>query len=168
MEDDLKIWKFECLGNHWSNLPQILTLSSGDQTKVKIGFNEDDLQWKTTSNGRWPQNMKIWISQQPLIGYSSNFKHKLIRSYQIQKRFQWRRPSFEDLMEDDLKVQKFEYLSSHWSDLPQILNISSWDQTIIKKGFNEDELQWKTTSKGRWPQNMRIWISQRPLKVLLF
>jgi hypothetical protein len=27
-------------------------------------------------------------------------------------------------MEDDLKIQKVEYLSNHWSDLPQILNLS--------------------------------------------
>jgi hypothetical protein len=32
-------------------------------------------------------------------------------------------------MEDDLKLLKDEYLSNHWSDLPQILNLSSWDQT---------------------------------------
>ena len=27
---------------------------------------------------------------------------------------------------------------------------SSWDQTKVKKSFNEDDLQWKTTSIGRW------------------
>ena len=59
---------------------------------------EDNLQWKTTSIGRSPQNMKIWISQQPLIESSSNFKHKLMGPNQSQERFQWRWP----LMEDDL------------------------------------------------------------------
>ena len=49
MEDDLKILKVEYLSNHWSDLPQILNLSFGDQTKMKYYFNEDDLQWKTTS-----------------------------------------------------------------------------------------------------------------------
>ena len=43
-------------------------------------------------------------------------------------------------MEDDLKLWKFEYLSSNWLDLPQILNESSWDQTKVKKGFIEDSL----------------------------
>ena len=38
---------------------------------------EDDLNRKRTSNGRWPQNIKTWISQQPLIRSSSNFKPKL-------------------------------------------------------------------------------------------
>jgi hypothetical protein len=57
---------------------------------------EDDLKWKTTSNGRWPQ------------------------------------------MEDNLKILKVEYLSNHWSDLPQILNLSSGDQT--KNAWNEDDL----------------------------
>ena len=57
IEDDLKILKVEYLSNHWSDLPQILNLSSGDQTKIKM------LEIKTTSNGRRPQNMKSGISQ---------------------------------------------------------------------------------------------------------
>ena len=47
MEDDLKILKVEYLSNHWSDLPQILNLSSGTKPKM--------LKMKTTSNGRWPQ-----------------------------------------------------------------------------------------------------------------
>ena len=35
MEDDLKIFKVEYPSNHWSDLPQILNLSLGDQTKIK-------------------------------------------------------------------------------------------------------------------------------------
>ena len=35
-------------------------------------------------------------------------------------------------MEDDLKIIKVEYLSNHWSDLPQILNLYQGDQTKIK------------------------------------
>ena len=55
--------------------------------------------------------------------------------------FNARRP----LMEDDLKIQNFEYLSSHWLDHPQIFNISSWDQTKFKNGLM------KTTLIGGWP-----------------
>ena len=36
MEDNLKILKVEYLGNHWSDLPQIWNLSSGDQTESKM------------------------------------------------------------------------------------------------------------------------------------
>ena len=43
MEDDLKILKVEYLSNHWSDLPQILNLGLGDQTKIKNAWNEDDL-----------------------------------------------------------------------------------------------------------------------------
>ena len=50
-------------------------------------------------------------------------------------------------MEDDLKILKVEYLSNHWLDLPQILNWSLGDQTKIQNTLNEDDLQWKTTSK---------------------
>ena len=76
-----------------------------------------------------------------MIGSSTNFRHKLIGPNQSKKNsmkmtFNGRQP----LMEDDFKLWKFEYLSSHWSDLPQILNESSWDQTKVKKGFIEDSL----------------------------
>ena len=58
MEDDLKILKVEYLSNHWSDFTQISNLSSGDQAKFKNTQNEDDLQRKTTSNGRRPQNIE--------------------------------------------------------------------------------------------------------------
>ena len=45
--------------------------------------NEDDLEWKMTSNGRLP------------------------------------------------KTAKFEYLSNHWSDLSQILNLGLYDQANL-------------------------------------
>jgi hypothetical protein len=48
MEDDLKKVKVEYLSNYSLDPPQILNLSSGDQTKYKI------LEMKTTSNGRRP------------------------------------------------------------------------------------------------------------------
>ena len=35
-------------------------------------------------------------------------------------------------MEDDLKILEVEYLSNHWSDFLQILNLSLGDQTKIK------------------------------------
>jgi hypothetical protein len=47
-------------------------------------------------------------------------------------------------MEEGLKILKVEYLSNHWSDLPQILNLRWGDQV---NEANEDNLQWKTTSK---------------------
>ena len=54
MEDELNILKIEYLSNHLSDLPQILNLSSGDQTKKE---NEDDLQQRLTSHGRLPQKI---------------------------------------------------------------------------------------------------------------
>jgi hypothetical protein len=49
MEDILQLLKVEYLSNRWSDLPQILDLSSGEQTKLKNTWNEDDLQLKMTS-----------------------------------------------------------------------------------------------------------------------
>ena len=56
-------------------------------------------------------------------------------------------------MEDDLKILKVEYLSNHWLDFPQILNLSSGDQTKIKNAWKEDDYQWKKTSKY-WKLNI--------------
>ena len=47
-------------------------------------------------------------------------------------------------MKDGFKLLKVEYRSNQRSDLPQILNWSSEDQTHITK-----MLQMKTTSNGR-------------------
>ena len=44
MEDNLKKIKVEYLSNYWSDLPQILRSSSGDQTKIENAWNEEDLQ----------------------------------------------------------------------------------------------------------------------------
>ena len=49
MWDNLKILKVENLSNQWLDLPQIEKLSLGNQPKLKIACNEDDLQEKTTS-----------------------------------------------------------------------------------------------------------------------
>ena len=56
-------------------------------------------------------------------------------------------------MEDDLQVWKVEYLSNHWSDLTQILNLGLQDLTKGYKGVKwrwtpvEDNLKWMMTSK---------------------
>ena len=47
------------------------------------------------------------------------------------------------------KYEKFYISAATRSDLPQILNISSWDQTKVKKGFNEDDLELKTAFNTR-------------------
>ena len=105
IEDDLKYWKLNIL----ATTDQIfLKLSSGDQTKIKNCWIEDDHKLKRTSNWRWP------------------------------------------------KILKVEYLSKHWSDLPQILNISSGDQAKIKNVWNVDDLKWKTTFNGSWPQILKV------------
>ena len=87
MEDNLKILKVQYLSNHWLDLPQTLNLRSGDKIKNKHAWNEEDLQYKKTTshNGRQPRYIKTWISQQPLIGSSSNLKHKLMGPNQIKK-----------------------------------------------------------------------------------
>jgi hypothetical protein len=77
---------------------------------------------------------KSWISQQLRIRSSSNLNLSLGK---------WRPPP----MEDNLKISRVEYLSNHSSNLSQILNLSLGDKTKIKSAWNEDDLNWKTTSK---------------------
>ena len=50
MKEDLKILNVEYLSNHQLDLPQIVNLSLGYQTKFEIAQNEDDLQCRTTSD----------------------------------------------------------------------------------------------------------------------
>ena len=108
---------------------------------------------KTTSDGRRPQHIKSWISQQPLIGSYSNLKLKLRGPNQNRKCLKWRRPP----MEDELKILKAEYFSNHWLDLPQISNLSSGTKPESRM------LLMKTTSNWKLPQNMKSWICQQPL-----
>ena len=49
MEEDLKISQIEYLSNHCLGFPQVLTLSSGEQTKIKKMF-----EMKMSFIWRWP------------------------------------------------------------------------------------------------------------------
>ena len=82
-------------------------------------------------------NLNLLSSQQPPIGSSSNFNQKLRWPNQNEKCLKWRRPQ----MEEDLKILNVECLSNHWSDLPQILNSISGDQTKTKNTWNKDYLK---------------------------
>jgi hypothetical protein len=59
--------------------------------------------------------MKNVISQQPLVGYYSNLKLKLMGSNQSVQRYEMKTTSNgrQSPTEDDLKVLKVEYLSNH-------------------------------------------------------
>ena len=65
-------------------------------------------------------------------------------------------------MEDNLKILIVEYLSNHWSDLAQILNLSLCDQTKIEKYIKwrwpqmEDDHKWKMTLNGSVMPSLEI------------
>ena len=71
---------------------------------------------KTTSNGRWPQHI-----------------NRLSSGDQTRKKMLEMKTT---LMEDDLKILKFEYLSNQWSDLPQILTLAQL------RGTNKNQNTW--------------------------
>ena len=112
---------------------------------------------KTTSNGRWPQNIKRWISQQPLIGSSSNFKLKLRGPNQNLKLLKWWPPP----LEDNLRILKVEYISDQILDLPQILNLTRTGKCLKwRRPPIEDELK---LLKVGYVRNYRVdipWIPQ--------
>ena len=97
----------------------------------KYYSDEEDLQWKMTSN------FQIEISQKPLVRSSPNFKLKLIWTYQTINIIQMKTTSNGRWPQ----ISKIKYLSNHWSDLAQIWNLSSNNQTKLYKCF-----------KWRWPQ----------------
>ena len=76
---------------------------------------EDDLQWKMTSNGRWPpmeddlKILKVEYLSNRLLDHNQILQLSLYDHTICCKSFKWRRP----LMEDDLKILKVEYLSNH-------------------------------------------------------
>ena len=134
-EDDHKLWY---LSSNLLDLPHMLNISSWDQNKVKKGLNEDDLQWKMTSKGRWPQRMKVWISQQPLIGYSSNFKHKLIGPNQSKKRFQWKTTS----------NGRWPQNMKSWIYQPPLIgSLKSFKHELMGPYQIQISFQWRWTSK---------------------
>ena len=67
MENNLKILKVEYLSISLFDRTHIVNLSFDEQT-ISLNTQNEDLQWKTTSNGRRPQNIKSGISMQPLYG----------------------------------------------------------------------------------------------------
>jgi hypothetical protein len=95
---------------------------------------------KTISNGRQPQNINSEYLSNHLLDHTQILNLSLYDQTILCK---GRPPP----MEDDLKILKVEHLSNHLLDPTQILNLCLDDQTILYKSLNEDDLQWKKTSK---------------------
>ena len=89
------------------------------------------IKMKTTSHRRQPRNMKIEISQQPLVGSFPKIQTKAKGTTQKcteenEDNLQWKTTSNgrPPPMEDDLKIWTAKYLSNHCSDLSLNLNLS--------------------------------------------
>ena len=101
------------------------------------------LEMKTTSNGRRPQNIKSWISQQPLIGSFSNLKLTLRGPNQNKKILE---------MKTKPKGRRPQNIKSCISQQPLIRSSNFFEISLkgtkqkLKKAWNEDDLQRKTTS----------------------
>jgi hypothetical protein len=129
-----------------SDLPQILNFGLCDQIKFKKSFKwrqpsiKDDLKWKTTSN------IKNEISQQLLVESSPTFKLKLLRLNQNFQMFQMKTTSSGW----QLQISKVKYLSKTMSDLPQIVNVSSVDQTKLYECFKWRPLMEDDFNHQKW------------------
>ena len=78
---------------------------------------EDELQWKTTSKY---YNLNISATTDQIF---LKFKALAQEAKPKAKNNELKLSP----VEDDLKILKIDYLSNHWSDLPQILSLSSED-----------------------------------------
>ena len=124
-----------------------------DELQLKMTSNgrrppkEDDLQWKTTSNGKQPQNMKIEIYQQPLVWFSNKSKM--------------------DQTDVQRQIKTTSYgrrnISSEISQQPLVGSFPNFKLDFSGPIWSVKRLKRKTTFNRRWPQNMKIEISQQPL-----
>ena len=152
MDDYLKYQKWNISATTGQIFPKFYTC----MTKAKFTnvSNEDDFQWKWTSDGILPQISKVKYLSNNWSDLPQILNLSLCDQTELNKCFNWRQPS--SLTEDDLKILKVKYLSNHWSDLTQILKVSLREQINYKNVSNEDALVWKMTS------NIEGEISQQP------
>ena len=117
MEDDLKILQVDYLSNHSSYTPQIFNLSSGDQTKIKNAWKEEDpchsLPILNFSLAEYLKSLNLQDGPQKWHYFPGSYPPTHSPSRHI------------------INICDIEYFSNHWTDLPQILNISLGDQTEI-------------------------------------
>ena len=108
-----------------------------------LGLEENSSQRiaRVTSNGRWPKTIKSWLSQQPLLISSSNFKLML----------KWPNQNENNTKnEDDLQRKTTsKYLE---------LNTSATTEWSPLRGLNQNT-KIKTTSNVLQHQNIKSWIS---------
>ena len=121
-----------------------------------------------TSNGRWPQNMKSRIAQQPLVGSYLNLKLKLLGSNKSVKRYQmkttsnWRQPPTEE----DLKISQQQLVRSYSNLKLELLGSNESVQRHLMKTASygrrpppEDDLKiWKVEYiSNHWADLSQIW-----------
>ena len=97
---------------------------------------------KTTSTGRWPQNIKSWISQQPITGSSSDFKLNVLG---LNQKHSGDQPNSKMLEMKPTSNEKNKNTKS-WISQPQLIwpfsnfKLKLWGQNQIKKF-----LKWRRT-----------------------
>jgi hypothetical protein len=132
-----------------------------------------------TTNGGTPHNVNIWIPQQPLIGseisnLSPGDQTKMRKAcyeddlwWEAMSNGKW--PPMEDSLQWN-KTSKFmlkEDLQWKMTLKYPKWNISATADWIFIKFYTKAQgtkpNKMKTTSNGRWPQNIKSWISQQQL-----
>ena len=122
MEDYLRYQKWNISATTGQIFPKFYTKAYVNKANVTNFSNEDDLQWKTTSNGRLTQISKV---KQLLVRSSLIFfwPNQTLQMFQMKTTSNgWQH-----------QISKVKYLSKTRSDLPQIGNVSSVDQTKLYK-----------------------------------
>ena len=106
---------------------------------MKNALNEDNLQWKMTTQ-YWKWNLSKHLLDHTQISNLS-FDDQTI----FYKSFKGGRSP----MEDDIKILKVEYISNHLLDPTQIFNLSLDDQTVLYKSIKWRQPPMYKSSKWR-------------------
>ena len=103
------------------------------------GLNEDDFNWKMTSNGRLSQLLKVeylsnyWSDISQILNLSLYDQSKLIIFFSNEDDSKWKMTS-NGRLPNKLNM---EYLSNYWSNISQILNLSVYYLSKLFKYFKK-------------------------------
>jgi hypothetical protein len=119
---------------------------------TKVNFpnvsNEDDLKWKTTSNGRLPQISKVKYLSNYLSDLPQILNLGLCDQSKLYKFLKWIQPP----MEDDLKWKTTSNIKSEISQQLMVRSSTNFKLRLMWPNQTLQMFQMKTTSNRRRPQ----------------
>ena len=120
---------------------------------------------------RWPQKMRIRISQPPMVGSYSNLKLKPMGINQSAQRYQMKTTSNGRWPQNmRIRISQPPMVGSYSNLKLKLMGINQSAQRYQMKMTSngkqpqmEDDLEWKMILNWRWPQNMKSRLYQQLL-----